>query len=92
MSIEFPEHWSREQIIEHLLKEMLIDRKKIIQYQENIMSKLDDVKAKLAKLNSDVDAFIAANTGGASDADLDALGAAIDAVDAKVAPPAAPTT
>lgn len=68
------------------------------------MSALDDTKAaigalgsKVSKLSTDVEAFIAANSGGASDADLQALtagitaiGAQVDAVDQIVNPPAPP--
>lgn len=53
------------------------------------MDELDDLKAKVAKLQADITAFIAANTGGASNADLVALGTQIDAIDAQVNPPTA---
>lgn len=52
------------------------------------MAKLDEVKASLASLSSNVDTFIATNSGGATDADLDALKADIDAINAKIAPSA----
>lgn len=52
------------------------------------MSALDDVKASVAKLSTDLNAFIAANSGGAADADLVALKTQIDALDAQIAPPA----
>lgn len=84
----FPRDWKLPRIIVHAFCEMLTNQQIIRKQQEEIMSKLDDVKAKLAKLSTDVDAFIAANTGGASDADLDALGGAVDAIDAKLVPPA----
>lgn len=50
------------------------------------MSALTDLQAAVSKLSSDVDAFIAANSGGASDADLAAITSAITAIDVKVAP------
>lgn len=50
------------------------------------MSKLTDLQASVSKLSTDLDAFISANSGGASDADLDALKTAVDAIDAKIAP------
>lgn len=53
------------------------------------MSALDDVKASVAKLSTDLTSFIAANSGGAADADLVALKSQIDALDAQIAPPAA---
>lgn len=55
------------------------------------------VNDKVAKLAADVNAFIAANSGGATDTDLQALtaaigslGTAVDAIDASIAPPAPP--
>ena len=54
------------------------------------MSALTDVQASVAKLQTDLTAFIAANTGGATDAQLVALKAQIDAIDAQVAPPPPP--
>lgn len=55
------------------------------------MSALTDLQAAVTKLQNDVAAFIEANTGGASDSDLEALTAAINTIDATVAP-AAPAT
>lgn len=62
------------------------------------MSKLTDVQGKLSVLQADVYLLVAKQvTGGASDADLDALGVQIDAIDSEVknapnppAPPQAP--
>lgn len=59
------------------------------------MSKLTDVQGKLSVLQADVDLLVAKQvTGGASDADLDALGVQIDAIDTEVKnalnPPAPP--
>lgn len=64
----------------HLLYQILIN-------QEKEMSALTDLQGKVTKLSSDVDAFIASKGAGASDADLVAISAAVDAIDAKVAPP-----
>ena len=52
------------------------------------MSALSDLQASVAKLKADVDAFIQANSGGATDADLTALKTQVDAIDAVVNPPA----
>lgn len=52
------------------------------------MTKLDELKTAVSKLSADVDAFVAANTGGATDADLDALKTQVDAIDAVINPPA----
>jgi hypothetical protein len=87
--MEFPEFWTHEDLCERLLRELLIDSKKQLLNQEKIMSALDDVKAKVAKLKADVQAFITANSGGASDDDLVALGASVDEIVAIVNPPAA---
>jgi len=84
----FPFKWSLAQIIRHAFAEILVNQHKILENQEKTMAVLDDVKAKVAKLKTDVEAFIAANSGGASDADLQALGASVDEIDAIVNPPA----
>lgn len=56
------------------------------------MSALTDLQASVSKLSTDVNAFIAANSGGATDADLVALKTQVDAIDAVINPPApAPT-
>jgi hypothetical protein len=93
--MDFPAFWTHELLCERLLRELLIDQKQqlenqkqILCNQEKIMALLDDVKAKIAKLKADVQAFIAANSGGASDEDLQALGASVDEIDAIVNPPA----
>lgn len=99
----FPEHWSLSQIIRHAVKEILLNHKPHRERDKLIMAALDDVKAALAAVSDKetalgvkLDAFIAANSGGASDADLQALipalqalGAGIDAISAKLDPPAA---
>lgn len=105
----FPENWSLARIIRHALCEILVEHsinrkvlKQILANQENMMSALDDTKAaitavsgKLTKLSTDVEAFITANSGGATDTDLQGLtaavgqlGTAVDAIDAIVNPPA----
>ena len=76
--MRFPEHWTIAQIIEHIVKQILIN-------QEKQMSALTDLQASVAKLQADVDTLISS---GASDADLVALKTTVDAIDAKVAPPA----
>ena len=65
----------------HLLYQILIE-------QEKQMSALTDLQASVSKLSTDVNAFIAANSGGATDADLVALKTSVDAIDAVVNPPA----
>jgi len=52
------------------------------------MSALSDLQDAVKKLDSDVDAFIAANTAGATDADLAALKDQVAAIDAKLVPSA----
>lgn len=52
------------------------------------MATVADVQAKVAKLSTDLDAFIASHpAGAATPTDLDAIGAAIDAADAKLVTP-----
>lgn len=56
--------------------------------QEKTMATVADVQAKVAKLSTDLDAFIASHpAGAATPTDLDAIGAAIDAADAKLVTP-----
>ncbi len=54
------------------------------------MSALTDLQDATNKLQSDVAAFISANSGGATDAQLQAVTAQIQAIDATIAPPPAP--
>lgn len=82
----FPIEWTIRRIIRAGLCLILQHQKTILHNQEKTMSALTDLQASVTKLQGDVDAFISANSGGASDADLVALKAAIDAIDAKVAP------
>lgn len=82
------EGWSFEHFVRVALVFALKQQKSILSYQEKQMSKLDDLKASISKLQADVNAFIAANSGGATDADLDALKAQVEAIDAVVNPPA----
>jgi hypothetical protein len=84
----FPDSWTRDQIIEHCVREILIDQKKILDQQEKQMSALTDLQAAVTKLDTDVKAFVTANSGGATDAQLAALTASVDAIDAIVNPPA----
>lgn len=86
----FPFSWDHDRICKHALAEILVNQHKILLQQEQTMSALTDLQSSVSKLQSDVDAFISANSGGASDADLVALKAAVDAIDAKVAPPTPP--
>lgn len=88
-----PSNWTHEQICERLLLELLVDQKTIRDDQEKIMSALTDLQSAVSKLQSDVQAFVAANSGGATDAQLEALTASVNAIDAIVNPPApAPTS
>lgn len=79
----FPEHWTVEEVLRFGLAEILVN-------QEKQMSALTDLQAAVTKLQTDVNAFIAANSGGASDADLQALTTQINAIDAVINPPATP--
>lgn len=88
----FPGHWSFERIVVHGLAEIITNQQLIRHNQGEIMSVLTDVQAKLAKLKADLQAFVAANTGGASDADLVAIGVLIDDIETIIAPPALPVT
>ena len=83
----FPAKWDIVRVIRHAFCEMLVNQKIIITNQENQMSALTDVQDSITKLQADVTAFIAANSGGATDAQLLALKTQIDAIDAQVAPP-----
>ena len=51
------------------------------------MATFDEFKAKLDKLQADLAAFLAAQGQGATPAQLDELGAEVDAMDATVQPP-----
>ena len=86
--MDIPPFWTHEQLCERLLRELLIDQKKILANQENHMSSLTDLQGSVAKLKASVQAFIAANSGGATDADLQAIKADVDALEALVNPPA----
>jgi hypothetical protein len=83
----FPGHWTFEKIVVHALSEGLVNQQIIRENQGEIMAKLSDVQAAVAKLKADVQAFIAANSGGASATDLDGLVADINVVDALVSEP-----
>ena len=90
----FPEHWPLSKLIRHFCSELLTDAKIIVKHettviknQEKIMSALTDLQASVSKLSTDVNAFITANSGGATDADLVTLKASVDAIDAVVNPP-----
>lgn len=83
----FPESWTHDQIIRQGLAEILVNQKLILERQEKQMAALDDLKVAVAKLSTDVNDFIAANTGGATDADLTALTAQVNAIDAVINPP-----
>lgn len=74
-------------MVRHAFAEVLINQHKILEQQENQMSALTDLQAAVTKLQTDVNAFIAANTGGASDADLQALTTQVNAIDAVINPP-----
>lgn len=54
------------------------------------MSALTDLQTSVSKLSTDVNAFIVANSGGATDPQLVSLKAQVDAIDAVVNPPAPP--
>jgi outer membrane murein-binding lipoprotein Lpp len=56
--------------------------------QEKTMSALTDLQAAVEQLSTDVNAFVTANSGGANDAQLEALTAQVQAIDAVVNPPA----
>lgn len=102
--MEFPPHWTHEELCERLLRELLIDQKRILENQEKQMSALATLQAALTQaltdlttLQNDVNAFIAANTGGATDAELATLTTAVQgldtqvkAIDAIINPPAPP--
>lgn len=62
-----------------LQNQILFDR------QEILMATLQEVLDKVAKLSADFDAYVAAHQTTEA-ADLDTVAAAVDAVDAKIAP------
>lgn len=84
----YPDWWTQELFLERVLHELLIDQKKILANQEKQMSALSDCQAAVAKLNTDLSAFIAENSGGATDVQLEAITATVNAMDALVSPPA----
>lgn len=84
------EGWSFERFAQTALTLMLKQQRAILVNQEKQMSKLTDLQAAVTKLQNDVNAFISANSGGASDADLEALTTQINAIDAVINPPATP--
>jgi hypothetical protein len=82
----FPEHWEHEKVCEHGLAEILVNQHLILKAQKENMSALTDLQDSVKKLETEVAAFISANSGGASDADLVALRTQVDAIAAQVAP------
>lgn len=58
----------------------------VLENQEKIMAAIDDLKAAVAKLQTDIDALLAkpAPTPGTSDADIAAVTEQVSAIDAKV--------
>ena len=88
MVLEFPERWNLEEVLRLGLAEILVNQNLILAGQEKQMSALTDLQAAVAKLSTDVNAFIQANSGGATDADLQNLTAQVNAIDAVINPPA----
>jgi hypothetical protein len=86
----FPERWDHETLTKRALAEILVNQHKILESQEDQMSALTNLQTAVTQLQTDVAAFIAANSGGATDAQLEALTTQIQAIDATVAPPATP--
>lgn len=81
----FPEKWSLDHLCRHAFAEIIINQQFIIENQGKLMSKLTDVQGKLSTLQQDVDLLVAKQvTGGATDADLDALGVQVDGIEASV--------
>lgn len=94
----WPGHWNTDEIIACGLAEVLTNQGKILERQaelflkqEKAMSALTDLQAKVSKLATDVAALVAERNTGASNADLTALGAQVDAIDATLPQPPAPT-
>lgn len=86
----FPERWDHETLTKRALAEILVNQHKIFETLEDQMSALTDLQAAVTKLQGDVAAFITANSGGATDADLQALTTQIQAIDTTVLPAAPP--
>jgi hypothetical protein len=86
----FPAFWSHEVLCNRAFAEILINQQQILRNQEKHMSALKGLQDAVTKLQADVTAFIAANTGGASDAELTALTAQVAAIDAAINPPVPP--
>lgn len=83
----FPTGWPHEYLVEHALAEGLINERKILKNQEAILAALDDLKTAVSTLSDNVDAFIKANTGGASDAELASVTAVVNGISAKLVTP-----
>ena len=78
----WPEHWTHHDIIRHGLAE-------ILENQRKEMATLQEVLDAVAKLTADVEAVLSKTS--TEPADLDQVKAAVEALDAKVAPPTTPT-
>jgi hypothetical protein len=98
MAIEVPPHWTHEETIRHFLREIIENQHLILTNQEKQMAAIDNLNANVAKLQTDVNTFIASQQSG-SEAAIQAAADAVAAIDTEVvaatpapATPAAPST
>jgi hypothetical protein len=83
----FPKHWSFTRIAIHFFCEALTNQKIIRVQQEKIMAALDDLQSAVAgtqellgTLQTDITEFISQNSGGATDAQLEAVTASVGTI------------
>lgn len=84
----FPRHWSHQQVVEYGLAEIILNQQRTYEWEKKMSKALDDLKEQVSGLSTDLDDFIQNNAGGATDADLQGVTAAVVAMRAKVAAPA----
>ena len=84
----FPPNWNHETLTWRAFAEIITNQELILKQGKQTMSALSDLQDSVSKLQTDVNAFVAANSGGANDSQLVALKAQVDAIDAVVNPPA----
>lgn len=72
--IKTPQHWTHEETVLHLLKEILVN-------QESQMAAIDDLNANVEKLQADVTTLLSGVT---PNAQVEAAAAAVAAIDATV--------
>lgn len=75
-------------MVEYGLAEIILNQQRTYEWEKKMSKALDDLKEQVSGLSTDLDDFIQNNAGGATDADLQGVTAAVVAMRAKVAAPA----